>query len=117
MKAETKGHLDRAAILLRRAHIDVAALVHEPLKAEDAARNAYYAAFHAAKAFIFERTAETQKRHGSVHKQFAQLAQTEPTIDDALRIFLPSAYDYKRIGDYDIGPVGKITPHDAVLAL
>jgi uncharacterized protein (UPF0332 family) len=95
----------------------VVAIAQAPVKAEDAARNAYYAAFHAAKAFIFERTGTTQKRHGSVHKQFAQLAQTEPTIDQTLRTFLPIAYDYKRIGDYDIGASGKITPADAVLAL
>jgi uncharacterized protein (UPF0332 family) len=117
VKPETKGHLDRADVMLHRARIDVTVLAQEPVKAEDAARNAYYAAFHAAKAFIFERTGTTQKRHGSVHKQFAQLVRTEPSIDPALRTFLPVAYDYKRIGDYDIGPSGKITPAEAVLAL
>jgi len=87
------------------------------LKAEDAARNAYYAAFHAAKALIFERTSQTHKSHGGVHKLFAQLARTEPAIDQALRTFLIKAYDFKRIADYDVGLTSPITPKRAADAV
>ncbi len=40
MKPEAKAHLDRAGTFLIKARIDVAVAAHEPLKAEDAARNA-----------------------------------------------------------------------------
>jgi len=117
VKPETKAHLERAAVFLTRARIDVATTAQEPLKAEDGARNAYYAAFHAAKALIFERTGVMHRRHGMVQSEFNRLARTEPTIDRALRTFLPTAYDFKRISDYDTAATGKITPADAVFAL
>ena len=65
MNPEAKAHLDRAGIFLIRARIDVATAAQEPLKAEDAARSAYYAAFHAAKALIFERLAKRTKATGA----------------------------------------------------
>ncbi|MGO8952883.1 MAG: HEPN domain-containing protein [Rhodomicrobium sp.] len=117
MKPEAKAHLDRAGVFLIKGCIDVAASAHEPLKAEYAARNAYYAACHAAKALIFERTGETHKSHGGVHKLFAQLARTEPAIDQALRTFLIKAYDFKRIADYDVGLTSSITPMRAANAV
>ena len=102
MTPEAKAHLDRADVFLIRARIDVAAAAQEPLMAEDAARNAYYAAFHAAKALIFERTGQTHKSHGGVHKLFTQLVRMESGMAPALRTFLTRAYDFKRIADYDV---------------
>ena len=81
-----------------------------PLMAEDAARNAYYAAFHAAKALIYERTGRTHKTHGGVHAGFNQLCRSEPGIDPVMRKFLTIAYDFKRMSDYEIGPAGQVTP-------
>ena len=40
MKPETRAHIDRASILLRRARASLTAMAQEPLMAEDAARNA-----------------------------------------------------------------------------
>ena len=117
MKPETKGHLDRAAADLIRAPAAVGTMKEEPVTAEDVARNAYYAAFHAAKALIFERSGITQKRHGSVHKQFEDIAMAEPSLDPAFRTFLIRAYVFKRIGDYDIGAIGQIKPAYALLTL
>jgi uncharacterized protein (UPF0332 family) len=117
MTPEAKAHLNRAGVFLIRARIDVSAAAREPLKAEDAARNAYYAALHAAKALIFERTGQTHKSHGGVHKLFLQLIKNEPSIDPALRTFLTRAYDFKRISDYDVDISSAVSPQRASAAL
>jgi uncharacterized protein (UPF0332 family) len=55
---EATGHLDKARECLTRARIILAAGV-----AEDAARNAYLAAFHAAQALVAARTGRDAKTH------------------------------------------------------
>jgi uncharacterized protein (UPF0332 family) len=117
MIPEVAAHLARAKEILRRAHADIGLLAQEPLKAEDAARNAYYAGFHAAKAFILDRTGLAPQRHGGVHDLFHHLAQAEPSIDHPLRVFLRAAYDFKRVADYDTAASGKITAQDAQRAV
>ena len=117
MTPEAQSHLDRAADCLTKARLDLGIAAQVSLKAEDAARNAYYAAFHAAKAFLFERMGKTHKTHGGVHKLFTQLAKVEPRVDPALRTFLARAYDFKRIADYDIGAAHTITPAKATAAV
>jgi uncharacterized protein (UPF0332 family) len=71
---------------------------------EDAGRNAYLAAFHAAQALIAERTGKDAKTHKGVHGQFARLTRNEPRLDLELRQFLAQAYDLKSIADYGLGP-------------
>jgi uncharacterized protein (UPF0332 family) len=71
---------------------------------EDAGRNAYLAAFHAAQALIAERTGEDAKTHKGVHAQFARLTRNKPRLDRELRQFLAQAYDLKSIADYGLGP-------------
>ena len=117
MTPEAKAHVERAEAFLIKARIDMAAAAQEPLKAEDAARNAYYAALHAAKALIFERTGQIHKSHGGVHKLFIQLIRTEPSLDPALRTFLTRGYDFKRIADYDVETGSQITPERAAGAV
>ncbi|HEX3522373.1 MAG TPA: hypothetical protein VHT52_09830 [Stellaceae bacterium] len=46
---------------------------------EDAGRNAYLAAFHAAQALIAERTGKEAKTHKGVHAQFARHKKRAPT--------------------------------------
>jgi uncharacterized protein (UPF0332 family) len=75
-----------------------------------AARSAYYAAFHAAEAFIIDRTGKVVKTHSGVRSEFARLAKDTPGIDLKFTIFLAKAYMYKEIGDYGIGP-------DAIVSL
>ena len=67
----------------------------------EAGRNAYLAAFHAARAFIFERTGKVVKRHESVHREFHRLAKDEPLIDRTLPPFLSQGYNMKAVADYD----------------
>jgi uncharacterized protein (UPF0332 family) len=85
---EAKEHLDKARQCLTRARTILAAGI-----GEDAGRNAYLAAFHAAQALIAERTGKDAKTHKS-----------EPRLSIELRQFLAQAYDIKSIADYGLGP-------------
>jgi uncharacterized protein (UPF0332 family) len=96
---EAEEHLAKARQCLSRARTILAAEI-----GEDAGRNAYLAAFHAAQALITERTGKDAKTHRSVHTQFARLTRTEPRLDPELRQFLPQSYDMKSIADYGLGP-------------
>ena len=57
-----------------------------------AARAAYYAAFHAAEAFIIDRTGKVVKTHSGVRTEFARLAKDAPDIDRRFTNFLAKAY-------------------------
>jgi uncharacterized protein (UPF0332 family) len=96
---EAKGHLDKARQCLTRGRTILAAGI-----GEDAGRNAYLAAFHAAQALIAERTGMDVKTHRGVHAQFARLTRNEPRLGVELRQFLAQAYDIKSIADYGLGP-------------
>jgi uncharacterized protein (UPF0332 family) len=45
---------------------------------EIAAREAYYAAYHAAEAYIFETTGKIAKTHSGLHGEFSRLAKDDP---------------------------------------
>jgi uncharacterized protein (UPF0332 family) len=81
--------------------------------AKVAARSAYYAAFHAAEAFIVERTGKIAKTHSGLRSEFARLAREAPEIDRAFSVFLAQAYKYKEISDYGVGPGAVITMTEA----
>ena len=68
-----------------------------------AARLAYQAQFHAAQAFIFERTGKIAKTHKGVNVQFHKLANTENALEPELAATLSAAYHYKEIVDYELG--------------
>ncbi len=85
--------------------------------ADEAGRLAYLAAFHAAQAFIFERTGRTPMTHHGVRSRFGALARAEPGVDIALRRFLTDGYDLKSIADYAIDPDAVITRDDAAAAI
>lgn len=70
----------------------------------DAGRNAYIAAFHAAQAFIFERTGKAAKTHQGVQREFNRLARDETSIDKSFPAFLSQAYNLKAVADYETGP-------------
>jgi uncharacterized protein (UPF0332 family) len=112
LKPETKAYLARAEEALSDAKRILA--INIP---GQAARLAYYAAFHAAKALVFERTGKIHKSHDGVRAAFNQLSRSEASIDLALRKFLTRAYDFKIIADYDMAPAGKTTPERAVNAV
>lgn len=74
----------------------------------DAARDAYLAAYHAAQAYIVDHAGRTAKTHSGAHTQFAQLALHEPRMTDDLRSFLPRAFRLKAIVDYEFGEDAEI---------
>jgi uncharacterized protein (UPF0332 family) len=113
VKAETQAHLDKSTQCLRKARAELAAAATEPALTEDAARNAYYAAFHAAKALIFERTGKNHKSHAGVHTEFHRLVQDEPAIGRRLRAFLKKSYGFKASADYDVDTEVQVTPERA----
>jgi uncharacterized protein (UPF0332 family) len=77
--------------------------------AKAAARSAYYAAFHAAEAYIFEKTARVAKTHSGVRAEFSRLAKDDPLIAQTMPAFLRQAYRYKEMGDYGVNPNVVIT--------
>ncbi len=117
MKPESRKHFDKAERCLANGRAELAAAASRPELAEDAARNAYLAAFHAAKALIFERTGQARMKHGTVQKLFSQLARSESAIAADVRRFLGNAYDFKRVADYDIEAGAPITLAEASHAL
>lgn len=99
MKPETADYLAKARTTLADAQqISTLPLPHV------AAREAYYAAFHAAEAYIFEHTGKVATTHRGVRGEFARLARREPRIDRELTRFLATAYQLKATADYGIGP-------------
>jgi uncharacterized protein (UPF0332 family) len=85
--------------------------------AKVAARSAYYAAFHAAEAFIVEKTGRVAKTHSGVRSEFARLAKDDPHIGKTVTAFLAQAYKYKEIGDYGVGADATVTMSDAQAAI
>jgi uncharacterized protein (UPF0332 family) len=108
---ETREHLNKAREYLIKARglLDV---MHYN---DEAGRAAYLAAFHAAQAFISERTGKIAKTHEGVNSQFNLLTKGNPDVDTELRRFLPQAYNLKAVADYEAGP-GSIIPLERVEA-
>ena len=98
MTPEAANYLDKA-----RADLDDARKIAGIGLAKAAARCAYYAAFHAAEAFIVERTGKVAKTHAGVRSEFARLAKHEPRIDKSLSTILAKGYQFKEICDYGVG--------------
>ncbi len=67
------------------------------------AREAYLAAYHAAEAYLFERTGKAAKTHRGLRSEFGRLARNDPDIDREFVTFLTEAYEYKSIADYGVG--------------
>ena len=112
MKPESAAFLDKARDLLERA----SALLAQQFT-DEAGRNAYFAGFHAAQAFIFEKTDRSPKTHSGVQAEFARLAKREPVIDDKLRAFLGRVYNLKALADYETGAGSKISAVQAADAI
>jgi uncharacterized protein (UPF0332 family) len=83
--------------------------------ASEAGRSAYMAAYHAAQAFIAERTGTVPKTHSGTRSEFTRLAQTEPKLPRALSSFLGRAYELKAFADYSqTAPVGPEAAKEAL---
>jgi uncharacterized protein (UPF0332 family) len=83
VKAETADYLDKSRHCVAGAKTIAAAGLPDV-----AAREAYLAAYHAAEAYIFERTNKAAKTHRGVRSQFNRLAQREPGIEREFLTFL-----------------------------
>ena len=112
MTPEAERSLEKADNCLTIARAELAINL-----GSEAGRNSYLAAFHAARAFIFERTGKVVKRHESVHREFHRLAKDEPAIDKSFPPFLSQGYNMKAIADYDTTPGSFVSPEDAVAAI
>jgi uncharacterized protein (UPF0332 family) len=113
VKPETADYLEKA----RHCLVSAKTIADAGLP-DVAAREACLAAFHAAEAYIFERTGKTAKTHRGVRSQFNRLTQQEPRIEREFLTFLAEGYEFKTIADYGIGPaIDTISPGDATLAI
>jgi uncharacterized protein (UPF0332 family) len=112
VKPETADYLDRAREDLSDAH-QIAGIN----LAKVAARSAYYAAFHAAEALIFEKTGHAVKTHRGVRIEFARLTKDDPGMPESMAGFLAQAYQYKEISDYGTGTVETVTLADATAVI
>ena len=114
MKPEAADYLGKARQCLDEAK-QIMALM--PLY-HIVARTAYLAAYHAAEAYIFERTDKTVKTHRGLRSEFSRLARSEPRIDREFLTFLAQAYEFKSIADYGVGStVPPITADEAQAAI
>ena len=104
--------LDKARRTLAKARFDADYDFYE-----DAARGAYLVGFHAAQAFIFDRTGKVAKTHNGVRSEFARLAKGEPCIDRAFPAFLGKAYELKTIADYEVDSSVTVSAEDAMAAI
>ncbi|NYZ10935.1 HEPN domain-containing protein [Azospirillum sp. RWY-5-1] len=112
MTPEAQRYLEKAARCLDYARRNLSVGL-----GNDAARNAYLAAFHAAQALIFECTGKVAKSHQGVHAEFHRLSRDEPAFDPESRRFLSQAYSLKAVADYELGPDAEIPPDRAAAAL
>ncbi len=112
MTPEAGRFLEKARHCLDNARVNLGSGL-----GDDAGRNAYLAAFHAAQGLIFERTGKVAKTHHGVHGQFDTLAKGEPAIGAEIRPFLAQAYKLKALADYETGPGSEISTERAAAAL
>jgi uncharacterized protein (UPF0332 family) len=108
MNAETAKFIAYAQRLLG----DAAKMLDSGLP-DHAARTAYLACFHAARAYAFERSGQVAKTHKGVQSEFYRLSKDDARVDPVLRAFLSRAYAYKASADYETGPEDATTPEDA----
>jgi uncharacterized protein (UPF0332 family) len=106
MKPEAADYLGKARQCLDDAkQIAAATPLHHIV-----AREAYLAAYHAAEAYLFERTGKAARTHRGLRSEFGRLARGDPRIGREFLTFLAEAYEY------GIGSPS-ITGEDARLAI
>ena len=84
---------------------------------DEAGRHAYYAAFHAAQALLFERTGKVYATHQGVKAEFARAAKSDPRIERKQTAFLARAYSLKAAADYETGAAANVTAAQASEAI
>ncbi len=84
---------------------------------DEAGRHAYYAAFHAAQALLFERADKVYATHQGVKAEFARLAKSDTRIERKHTAFLARAYSLKSAADYETGAAANVTEAQACEAI
>jgi uncharacterized protein (UPF0332 family) len=112
MKEATAAYLEKAGQSLDKARRILAIGIQD-----EAGRQAYYAAFHAAQALIFERSGKASGSHQGVKTEFARLAQSDPRIERKFTAFLARAYRLKSVADYETGTAAIVTAAQASEAM
>lgn len=112
MTPETAQFLAKAQKLLQEAEAMLSIRLYDAT-----GRSAYLAGFHAAQAFISEKTGRTVKTHKGVHTEFQRLTKDDPTFVPDLRAFLSQAYNLKAIADYETSPDSGVSAEQAMQAL
>ncbi|MFZ1107768.1 MAG: HEPN domain-containing protein [Rhodomicrobium sp.] len=100
-----------------RQTLDKARRVHAIGLCDEAGRLAYYAAFHAAQALLFERTDKVYATHQGVKAEFARLAKSDGRIERKHSTFLARAYSLKSAADYETGAAANVTEAQASEAI
>jgi uncharacterized protein (UPF0332 family) len=108
MRTETRDFLAKARECLAAARTILAISLPGV-----AAKEGYLAAYHAAHAFVFERTGKAVKTHRGLRTAYARVAREEPRLDPGFSRLLSRAYKFKEVADYGIGPTIEITMADA----
>jgi|SRR5579872_3431417 uncharacterized protein (UPF0332 family) len=111
-RPETAAYLAKARQSLKEARVPVANDLPDA-----AGRAVYLAAYHAAQAFVFDKTSNVAKTHSGVRSEFARLAKVEPCIERSFPTFLARAYSLKENADYAIGHNAGITIDEAKQAI
>jgi uncharacterized protein (UPF0332 family) len=108
VKPETVQFIAYARKLLADATIMIQSGLND-----HAARTAYLACFHAARAYTFERGGQLAKTHRGVQTEFFRLSKDDDRSSPELRAFLTRAYTYKSSADYETGPEDETGPVEA----
>jgi uncharacterized protein (UPF0332 family) len=74
-----------------------------------AAREAYLALYHAAMAYVLEKTGRVAKTHSGLRSEFARVARLDPGIDPKFVGFLARSYTLKSAADYGVDPLTMIS--------
>ena len=80
---------------------------------DDAGRSAYLACFHAAQAFVLEKTGKSTKTHNGVRTEFVRLTKDDDRVDPTLRRFLFKSYNFKSAADYFTAGDDEMSPQQA----
>ena len=111
MKATTKDLFDKANRLLVEADTMIVVKLFEA-----AGRNAYLAGCCAARGLIFEESNQVVSRHQRLWGDVTGILHKRGIQDPALTAFLPNAYSFKRVADYETG-ISEVTPERAQKAV
>jgi uncharacterized protein (UPF0332 family) len=80
---------------------------------EVAAKEAYLAICHAARAYVFEATGKAVKSHSGMRTMISQVAKSDSRVDIGFSSLLAKAYKFKETADYGLGQISAVTETEA----